>query len=147
MEKLNIGCGADYKDGYWNIDASEHVKADLCANITEGLYMKDDSIDEIICNNVLTQIERNEDFVFVMNEFWRVLHKDGALYIRVPVVPNDCAWQDPMDCRRFTTQSFTYMEDGHRRYRQYGINYGFKPWKMTVIEKREQMKLKLCPAK
>ena len=147
MQKLNIGCGRDHRDGYVNIDISRDVEADEVLDITQPLPYTDDCTDEIICNNVLTQIADGKSFVAVMNELWRILVPEGNLYVRVPLVPDQCAWQDPMDCRRFTTESFTYMESGHRRYEQYGKHYGFKPWYIEILEIGPQMKLKLCPAK
>lgn len=142
--KLNLGCGKDYKQGYINVDVSPIVKPDLVLDVTKGLPYEDNHFTEVIVNNILTQICHPQDFLFVMNELWRV---GGDIYIRVPNVEHTCAFQDPMDCRRFTDQTFTYMEYGHRRFEQYGKHYGFKPFVVKLLECREQMKFKLTPKK
>jgi ubiquinone/menaquinone biosynthesis C-methylase UbiE len=146
MNKLNLGCGKDYKEGYVNLDISDGVGADIVADVQFGIPFDDDTFDEVLVNNMLTQVERGKDFVRVMNELHRVCK--GEIFVRVPLVSDACAWQDPMDCRRFTPESFTYMEEGHRRYEQYGKHYGFSPFKVEILENNgRQMRVKLTPCK
>lgn len=147
MQKLHVGCGKDYREGYINLDISNDVGADVVRDITRGLPFNDDSFDEVVANNVLTQIDR-QDFLFVMNELWRITKQEGKIEIRVPLVSDLCAFQDPMDNLRFTNQSFTYMQYDHRRYDQYGRHYGFKPFKVEILEDNgKQMKVCLTPIK
>ena len=148
MQKVNLGCGKDYIHGWVNCDISSRSSADMVFDMTKGLPFKDDSVDEMIINNALTQIEKSKDFVKVMNEIWRVCTSDSSILVRVPSVRDVCAWQDPMDCRRFTEESFTYMEYGHRRYNQYGYHYGFAPFVVELLSNNgRQMTFKLCPKK
>lgn len=144
--KLNIGCGNDYREGYVNIDVSRAVEADEYFDITDGIPFNSDVFDEIIINNVLCQIEKNDEFVSVINELWRVC--SGDIYVRVPNASHICAYQDPMDCRRFTPESFTYLDHRHRRYKQYGKHYGFKPFVVELLsDNGRQMEFKLTPKK
>jgi len=146
--KLNLGCGKDYLKSYINADISPYVGADLVFNMEYGLPFKDNEFDEVLVNNVLTQVQTSKSFVNIINELWRVCKTTGFIQIRVPNAENICAWQDPMDCRRFTTQSFTYMEYGHRRYEQYGKHYGFMPFNVKLLDNNgRQMVFKLCPKK
>lgn len=148
MQKLNIGCGRNILAGYTNLDISPDVGADVVSDIEECVPFRDNTFDEILCENVLTQILHPESFKRVMNELWRILKPEGELLIRVPNAEHICSMQDPMDCRRFTDQTFTYMEYGHRRYEQYGVHYGFKPFNVYPLEDNGiQMKFKLCPKK
>ncbi|NBW09206.1 MAG: methyltransferase domain-containing protein [Caulobacteraceae bacterium] len=146
IKKLNIGCGNDKREGYINLDI-EPV-GDVQRDIKRGLPFNDDSFDEVLVNNVLTQIASNEDFLFVMNEMWRVTKPEGAILVRVPLASDICSFQDPMDNRRFTEESFTYMEWQHRRYVQYGRHYGFKPFKVLLRSNNgKQMEFRLKPIK
>lgn len=132
--KLNLGCGRDKKEGYIGLDISTEVGADIVCNIECGIPLRDNEVDEILAYNVLEQVSTPHSFVFVMNELWRILKDTGEIIVRVPNANNICAWQDPMDCRRFTEESFTYMQHNHLRWRQYGNHYGFKPWKVERIQ-------------
>lgn len=147
-KKLNLGCGRDHRKGYVNADSSYIVCPDEIFDMTKGIPFPDRHFDEVLCNNSLTQIADFEDFVRVMNEIWRVIKPTGEINIRVPYAMHECAWQDPADSRRFTPESFTYMEYGHRRYEQYGKTYGFKPFKVELLDNNgRQMTFKLCPIK
>jgi predicted SAM-dependent methyltransferase len=146
MQKLNVGCGRDYREGYINLDISDAVGADVVADMADGLPFEDNRFDEVVVQNALTQIQEPYLFVHVMNELHRVTK--GVLIVRVPNAKDICAWQDPMDCRRFTDQTFTYMEYGHRRYNQYGKHYGFKPYRVELQEDNgRQMTFHLWPIK
>lgn len=140
--KLNIGCGNDKLEGWVNADARTSCNPDVKCVLGETLPFKDDQFDEVRAFNVLTQVSKIRK---AMNELWRVTN--GFILIRVPDAANICAFQDPMDFRHFTDQSFTYMEHGHRRYEQYGKMYGFKPFKVELLEHKEQMLFKLTPVK
>lgn len=146
MSTLNIGCGNDKMKGAINADISPLCSPDVVCTLGERLPFLDNSFNEVYAYNVLTQIDSNAEFVEAINELWRIC--DGVIHIRVPLATHECAFQDPMDCRRFTDQSFTYMEYGHRRYEQYGKHYGFMPFKVITKDNNGiQMLLDLIPVK
>lgn len=146
MKKLNVGCGRDILPEYVNLDISPDVGADLVADIRYGIPAGHGEYDEVLCNNVLTQISDPQDFVRVMNELWRVTKHGGKTIVRVPLATDPCAFQDPMDVRRFTEESFTYMDSSHRRFKQYGNHYGFMPWHTAITDNNgKQMTVELTP--
>ena len=143
MQKLNIGCGQDKLEGWINADSREGCNPDEIVRLGFRLPYPDDHFVEVKAFNVLTQVN---DIVTAMNELWRVTK--GFITIRVPDAADICAFQDPMDFRHFTDQSFTYMELGHRRYEQYGEHYGFKPFKVELLESNgRQLLFRLWPVK
>lgn len=147
--KINLGCGRDLMEGYCNIDISDKVGADVVYDMQKlPLPFEDNSVDEIIANNSLCQMSSPRKFLEVMNDLHRILKSDGKLTIRVPNALHICAFQDIFDTIRFTIESFTYMQHGHRRYEQYGIHYGYKPFKVKILENNSrQMKFELKPVK
>jgi predicted SAM-dependent methyltransferase len=147
MQKLHVGCGRNYKKGWINTDISADVGADIVASV-HHLPFEDNYFDEVLAENVLCQIQETKKFIQSMNGLHRITKPTGTITIRVPNAKDICAWQDPVDTRRFTDQSFTYMEHGHRRYEQYGKHYGFHPFTVELLEDNgRQMTFKLCPVK
>lgn len=143
---LNIGCGNDKMQGAVNADFSPLCNPDVICRLGGVLPFEKNQFAEVFAYNVLTQIEFNGEYILAINELHRVT--DGVIHIRVPYALDECAYQDPLDCRRFTDQSFTYMEEGHRRYEQYGKTYGFKPFKVVPRENNgRQMLFDLYPVK
>lgn len=132
MQKLNIGAGIKKMEGFINIDISPDAKPDLLLDIEDGLPFEDNSTKETYAYNVLEQISSPKKLIFVLNELWRITSKDGFVMVRVPNANFITAWQDPMDCRRFTEETFTYFQGTNTRYHEYGKLYGFKPW--TVVK-------------
>lgn len=143
--KINLGAGNDKREGYVSLDKA--FGADILCDIEDGIPLEDDSCEEIIAMDVLEQMSTAKKFVFVMNQLHRIMKKDGKLFIRVPNAKDICAFQDPMDSRRFTDETFTYLQYAHPRYKEYGINYGFKPWKLDAFESDHQIKLCITPVK
>lgn len=134
MQKVNIGCGRDYREGWSNWEISKEAKADEYLDIREDVFpAKDSSVDLIYISGVLEQISGNEEFLFAMNECHRILKPGAKMEIVVPNAEGSIAWQDPFDCRRFTPETFQYFLGDTRPYKLYGSVYGFKPWTDVVI--------------
>ena len=129
---INIGCGIKTMPNAVNIDIIKHKGVNIVCDITKGIPLETGAFDKAIADYVLCQIEKRKDFVFVMNEIWRILKPKGELAIRVPNAVFPCAFQDPMDCRYFTKETFDYFNAEHYRYKAF--NYGFKPWKVITIQ-------------
>ncbi len=132
-ECLNLGCGRNYikshGDKNWtNADISPDVKPDVVCDITDVIPFRDDTFDEVLCENILTQILYPDIFVQVMNDLWRITKHKGEVIIKVPLAPYENSFRDPMDCRMFTSHSFDYLIHNTRRWENYGKHYGFRPW-------------------
>ncbi len=146
LNRLNIGCGNDKLPQYVNADASPLCNPQVVCILGERLPFKDNEFDEVRAYNVLCQVQMTTAFIYAMNELHRITR--GYIDVRVPDASDICAFQDPCDSRRFTDQSFTYMEHNHRRYIQYGRHYGFPPFKVELLENNgKQMLFKLTPVK
>lgn len=138
MNKLNIGCGRDYKEGWWNSDIGD-TKCDAKHDIrTDVLPFKDGEVERIYISGVLEQILENEHFIHAMNECHRVLKNGGVMEVVVPNARFAIAHQDPMDVRKFTKETFNYFLAGHRAHTLYGSIYGFAGWSRITIDENER---------
>jgi len=119
--KLNIGSGNDYREGFVNIDKNDNAKCDKILDLEDGkLPFEDESVEFIVANHVLEHIN---NLIPLMNEFHRVLKKDGVLHIEVPVAGSVSHWKDPTHVRGFLPQTFKYFAEWNTC-----PFYGVKTW-------------------
>lgn len=83
--KLNIGCGRDIRKGWVNLDKDSKIGG---VNVNHDLNeiplpFKENSCVEILCSHVLEHFSFKH-IVRLMNEFHRILKKEGTLVIKVP---------------------------------------------------------------
>jgi predicted SAM-dependent methyltransferase len=79
MDRLNFGCGNDYRNGWTNADGY-------------AVYpypFKDNSFDEIDAFHVIEHLDNPED---AMKEFYRILKPGGRLHIKVPHYAKALDW-------------------------------------------------------
>lgn len=137
--KINIGCGRDYRSGWFNTDISDQVKCEQRMDIgNERIAQLDESAELVYISGVLEQIGPNEQLIHAMNECWRVLGDQGKLVIVVPNAKYAIAHRDPMDIRKFTPDTFRYFLQGTQEYRDYGSVYGFQPWSSLDIQENQR---------
>ena len=76
--KLHLGCGRDIKEGFVNIDRTNHEGVDVVCNIGhEPLPFKDNSIDYVYANAFIEHLDTDE-MAFLLDELYRVC-KHGAI--------------------------------------------------------------------
>lgn len=81
--KLHIGCGADYLDGYINIDASRKAKADLYLQAYDLKIIDADAVDQIESYHLFEHLEFY-DAQRALREWFRVIRPDGLLVLELP---------------------------------------------------------------
>jgi predicted SAM-dependent methyltransferase len=133
VKNLNVGCGRLHKkssdDVEWiNLDQFEEVNPDVVCDMTKGMPFKDGEINHIEAMACLGQIEKNSDFLFVMNEFWRVLRNDGTIFIYLPHKDRQICWHDPFNQRRTNEDHWWGFSKDNPQYIHHNSYYGFKPW-------------------
>lgn len=105
MTRLNIGCGKDYREGWLNFDMNREVKADVYADMSEGLPFRDNSIAEVVLDNVLEHVPRERFFGF-LEELHRVCRHDARIEIYVPHYSSMYAFKHPAHYMYFGVGSF-----------------------------------------
>jgi len=139
--KLNLGCGLTLLKGFINIDLEYPDNIDffiaqakgtkfIRRDITRGLPFSNNSIDEIRAISVLEHLD-SDDFLFVMNECWRVLKEETFLIVKVPYWKSDACWRDPTHKRGFSLNTIRYFDQMSIKHYP---TYGFMPW--NIINER-----------
>jgi len=86
MEKLNLGCGNDIKQGWINVDRFKNKGVDVVHDLETFPYpFKTNSVDKILLDNTLEHLEPFEKVLF---ECQRILKPNGKLIIYVPFFSN-----------------------------------------------------------
>jgi SAM-dependent methyltransferase len=143
--KLNIGSGFTRREGFINVDCLPYIGKNgkqytdvVCDIEREPLPYEDNSVDEIVCLEVL---EHLDNLIFAMNEMWRVLKPEGVLRGKVPKEGGRGAMADPTHKRVFITDTFDYFtgvnrKDASRPSRPRNADYGIKPWYKIRVNKK-----------
>ena len=108
VQKLNLGCGNDYREGWVNLDSVFFKgEADVRVDLEEAdLPFEDSFFDEIYASHVLEHVIALPQ---LMDELQRVIKPTGELHVRVPHGGSDDAWEDPTHVRAFFPLSFSYF--------------------------------------
>ncbi len=85
--KLNVGCGADYRPGFINIDASDELnRVDKIIDISTdslAVHFEENSVDYILANDIIEH-HFHWEAVRILRDFYRILRRGGECEIRVP---------------------------------------------------------------
>ena len=105
---LDIGCGSNKKDNtYIGIDKLEVSGVDIVGDVLSiTKKLKNNTVDKIYASHFLEHIENLEDY---LEEFSRILKKDGLLEIIVPHFSNPYFYSDPTHKRFFGLYTMCYF--------------------------------------
>lgn len=81
--RLNLGCGANYKLSWVNLDADPTVKADIHADLKDGLPFSNGYASEVLLSHVLEHMNYEVGRQLV-SEVYRVLKKGGTFRVSTP---------------------------------------------------------------
>jgi len=109
VNKLNLGCGRDYRKGYINCDASPLVNPDVVLDLEGKLPFPDNYFEEILAYHVLEHIN---NFIPLMHEIHRVCKKDAVIKIKTPFYAGWGQYNDPTHVRFFSIYTFQYFQKG-----------------------------------
>ena len=106
MEKLNVGCAEDYRNGWVNLDFDKKYFADIyfdLRKIYDGgkLPFDDNYFDLIVMYDVL---EHLPEPLPILRELYRVCKVDGKIELKVPY--GDSVWYNLDHKRMFFLNSF-----------------------------------------
>lgn len=104
MLKLNLGCGYNRLDGYWNVDVAAACAPDEIVDLEKTPWpWPADSADTVLFNHSLEHLCASADrFLALMRELYRVCCHEAVIQIRVPHPRHDDFLDDPTHVRAIT---------------------------------------------
>ena len=124
---LDIGCGKKTRDGYKGLDIIDFSQ-EFVWDIEKGLPLPDKSVSDIYSSHTF---EHLHNLIFIMNECWRVLVKNGILYIIVQHMKREEAF-DPTHKRFFNEQTW-------RAFEKEFISCEVRPWEILDYVENERL--------
>jgi len=82
-DKLNLGSGNEYKDGWINLDIDPKWNPDILCNVEKGIPLPNNSINFVYIKHVLEHIDPRK-FIYVMSEIRRVCKDKAIVIVYVP---------------------------------------------------------------
>jgi ubiquinone/menaquinone biosynthesis C-methylase UbiE len=103
--KLNLGCGRDYKNGWVNVDSRKNIHADVIHDLNKFPYpFEKNNFDEVYVSHIL---EHLDDPVSSLKEIIRVSKKGAKVIVKVPHAFSYANVTDMQHKTNFTENSFT----------------------------------------
>lgn len=105
-EKLNLGCGDDYREGWVNADIRATVDPDIVVDLDRlPLPFADDTFEVLLLDNVLEHVA---DQFAVLQELHRITAPGGTITFAGPHWNSPGAWIDPTHTRPFSHRTFDH---------------------------------------
>jgi ubiquinone/menaquinone biosynthesis C-methylase UbiE len=104
IDKLHLGCGADYKTGWFNVDILKSIRADNHFDLNRLPYpFKDNQFKEVLMKMIL---EHLHEPLKILKEIIRITDDGGKLTIIVPHATSYANLTDLQHKTNFTENSF-----------------------------------------
>lgn len=95
MVKLDLGCGANKKEGYTGVDKAQIEGVDVVWDLRVSPWpFENESVDEVRCSHFFEHLTGEERILF-MNELQRILKVGGKAEVICPYYSSMRAVQDP----------------------------------------------------
>ncbi|AFK19289.1 methyltransferase domain-containing protein [Haloferax mediterranei ATCC 33500] len=106
FDRANLGCGDEYKEGWYNVDIRDSVDPDAVWDFNDYPWpFPDDAFDEVVLDNVL---EHLDDHYAALQEIHRITRVGGTAKIAGPHWNSAGAWIDPTHTRPFDPRTFEH---------------------------------------
>ena len=134
--KIDLGCGRRKKKGFFGFDMKKDSDADYVCDLSKGIPLADNSVDEIYTSHFL---EHLEDYNFMMQEMVRVGKNGARIEIILPYytyigAPLHSYWDNPH--RQVFSEAYfieSYINPCFNKYKIEKMDYKFI--KYRVIRK------------
>jgi predicted SAM-dependent methyltransferase len=119
FQKLHLGCGRRYIEGFYHIDVLDEDHVDRVVPIDDLSFIPDNCVELIYACSVLEHFSRHE-YMGVLSEWRRVLKPAGILRLSVPSLEAALAiYMNHPDYRGDVTSIFGTLLGGQRNQYDY----------------------------
>lgn len=110
--KLNMGCGHNRKEGFFNVDLSPECNPDMVCDLEKFPWpWENDSVNEVVFNHCLEHLGGDPKvFLGIMKELYRVCQAGAVVWINVPHPRHDNFINDPTHVRVITPTLLTLFD-------------------------------------
>jgi len=109
----------------------------IVCDITKGLPVESNSVDEVVCVHVLEHIQ---DLKAIMKEFQRVLKPGGILKVWVPHCFSPIAFGDSTHVRFFTFETLSQFDRKSPGSYYYDFHFEFIQSRMQIMRRWYKVK-------
>lgn len=107
--RVNLGCGANRRRGWLNVDAYSAASPDLVFDLTVAPWpLPDNSVGEVELSHVLEHL--GDRFEIAIKELYRVCMPNARVRIKIPHPRHDWFLADPTHTRALLPLSFTMLD-------------------------------------
>ena len=136
--RVNLGCGADIREGFVNVDREklpgvdvvanlDCAASDLCGATIVCLPFDDDSVELFLAVDLVEHIAHP---LPLFQELWRCAMPGATIEMAMPYGGSDDAWMDPTHKRPWFVDSWTYLAQPN----YWKLDYGYTAdWKVDLI--------------
>jgi SAM-dependent methyltransferase len=105
-DRLNLGCGDDYRRGFHNVDVRVAVDPDEVVDLDDTPWpWADDHFEHVLASNVL---EHLDDQLAALEELHRVTAPGGTILAAFPHPASRGQWVDPTHRHPLTPETFEH---------------------------------------
>jgi hypothetical protein len=106
--KLNLGCGNDIKEGYFNVDSVALPGVDLVHDLESMPWpLADGCAEEVLLFHVL---EHMDGIIPTLEELHRITRRGGVIRIRVPYYNSPAMFADPTHRTFISDKTFDFFD-------------------------------------
>ncbi|MDI6800918.1 MAG: methyltransferase domain-containing protein [Thermodesulfovibrionales bacterium] len=105
--KLNLGCGNKRKKGFLGVDLYPCEAVDKIADLNDVLPFENNSIDEILLDNV---VEHIQDISKLFKELHRICVNEAKITVITPHFASAASWRDPTHIQHLSYFSMNHFE-------------------------------------
>lgn len=146
--RLELGCGANKKEGFIGLDNRDLSGVDIIWDMeTFPWPVETESCEEVRAYHVLEHIERRRFFSLaepcVMSEIYRILEPDGWLRIAFPPWATEAFWSDPTHLNGMSHLTFRHMDPMLPQWLVYRPPFRFNIVNYEYDEEQQEMMMEL----